>query len=71
MTAEYALVPISTTEAARVPLPVGQTAAERDAYLAAVPVDVLDSAERWPYPAASPVAGIPDDDDPPTAGDED
>jgi hypothetical protein len=50
VTYEYALVPVSATHAARLPLPFGQTAAQRAAYLANPPKDVLDAAERWPLP---------------------
>ena len=45
-TYEYALVPVSDTEAARVPLPLAMTETARDAYLAHLPADVLREAER-------------------------
>lgn len=48
---EYALVPVSKTHAARVPLPFAQTPTERAAYLANLPAAVLADAERWPLPA--------------------
>ena len=68
MTYEYALVPVSETLAARVPLPPNQTEAERAAFLANVPADVLAGAERWPIeppatdatpaPVAAPTAPV-------------
>lgn len=76
MTYEYALVPVSATHAARIPLPLDQTPAQREAYLARVPADVLAAAERWPLPVAStPVADAPAaptavPPDAPDAGDE-
>ena len=48
---DYVLVPVSETEAARVQFPLALPRAEREAYLAALPDDVLASAERVPLPA--------------------
>lgn len=56
-TYEYALVPVSATEYARVPLPTGHTDAQRAAYLANPPKDILAAADRWPrVPALQPEA---------------
>jgi hypothetical protein len=54
MTYEYALVPVSETLAARVPLPPNQTDAQRKAFLANVPAEVLAAAERWPIDPPAP-----------------
>lgn len=59
-TYEYALVPVSDTEAARVPLPLAMTETARDAYLAHLPADVLREAERWPITSPAAAALPPD-----------
>lgn len=64
-TYEYALVPISATHAKRVPLPLGQTPKQREAYLANPPKDVLEAAEVWPLPAAVAPAAPTDAPTPP------
>lgn len=58
---EYALVPVSETHAARLPLPIGQTDAERAAYLANPPEDVLAAAELWPLPPKPAAPAVPDE----------
>lgn len=71
---EYALVPVSKTHAARVPLPFGQAPTERAAYLANLPASVLADAERWPLPAEhsnSLPASTPPDHAASDAGEED
>lgn len=70
---EYALIAVSDTHAARVPLPADQTPEEREAYVANVPAAVLEQAERWPLSPAlapAPADAAPADLDAPVLGDE-
>lgn len=46
---EYVLVPISATEAKRVPLPRGADADAIAAFLAAIPADVWGAADVVPH----------------------
>jgi hypothetical protein len=71
MTYEYALVRVSATEAARVPLPVAQTPEDRDAFLAALALGDLAAYERWPVPSLPDAPIEPPTTDTPDAGDED
>ena len=56
---DYVLIPISDTDAARVQMPLAFSRDERLAYLAALPDDVLASAERVPLPGATAPAPDP------------
>jgi hypothetical protein len=60
-TYEYFLHPVSATQAARIPLPPGLTDAQKEAYAANPPADVIAAAERWPLPAEpAPDVATPD-----------
>lgn len=74
-TYEYALIPVGDGQAKRVPLPLHQTAAQRRAYLAKVPAEVLAVAELWPMPMSPDVADaapvvLPDSNAPGAGGEE-
>lgn len=63
MTYEYALVPVNAVTAARVPLPMNQTPAERAAYLADLTAADLETSEQWPLSVSA-------DTDAPETGEE-
>ena len=57
MTNEYFLHPVSATQARRVPFPAELPLADREAYMATPPAEVLDAADLVPF--ASELAALP------------
>jgi hypothetical protein len=66
MTNEYYLHPVSPSEAARIAFPITLPLSEREAYMAAPPVDVIAAAERVAHDSRPPAppAETPDVADP-------